>query len=298
MLGGRRRAAPRPAQRVCPRDQLAPRTHHGRADADIRRMDTGRPQTGHRHTPHRTRDHGHMDIGHVGHRTRWTPDAWTPDWATSSLGSSRTSSTTPHEDDPLGHRYQWMRRLRARNQMTARRWGHCHGHWNHGSDQAAARCRSTVQDAPWRTALLGRLRVERRAARWWPSGIRGRVERWFVALIGTALSLTVRCWVRLCISRRRVTPSGALRAIYSTARPRFWRGLRSAAPAVAMSSCRPRHLAWCRMVTVVVHATRDPGPAQLDIPMTGVTSERVGWGWLRVWSQPVSWSAGRGLLMW
>jgi hypothetical protein len=36
--------------------------------------------------------------------------------------------------------------------------------------------------------------VERRAVRWWPSGIRGWAERWFVALIGTALSFR-SCWV-------------------------------------------------------------------------------------------------------
>jgi hypothetical protein len=46
---------------------------------------------------------------------------------------------------------------------SAPRWQHCQRDRYHGSDQAAAWCRSSVQAAPRRTALLRRLRVERRA---------------------------------------------------------------------------------------------------------------------------------------
>jgi hypothetical protein len=46
---------------------------------------------------------------------------------------------------------------------SAPRWQHCQRDRYHGSDQAAAWCRSSVQTAPRRTALLRRLRVERRA---------------------------------------------------------------------------------------------------------------------------------------
>lgn len=41
--------------------------------------------------------------------------------------------------------------------------GRCQGHWNHGSDQAAARCRSTVQGAP-RLLLGAQVRGIRRRA--------------------------------------------------------------------------------------------------------------------------------------
>jgi hypothetical protein len=43
---------------------------------------------------------------------------------------------------------------------------------------------------------------------------------------------------------------------------------------------------------------RAPGHDQLDVPVTGAASGSVAWVWVRVWSQPVSCSAGRGLLMW
>jgi hypothetical protein len=46
----------------------------------------------------------------------------------------------------------------------ARRWQDRQRDRNHGSDQAAGWCRSTVQATPWCIALLGRLRVERRAS--------------------------------------------------------------------------------------------------------------------------------------
>jgi hypothetical protein len=46
---------------------------------------------------------------------------------------------------------------------SAPRWQHCQRNRYHGSDQAAAWWLSAVQAAPWRIALLGRLRVESRA---------------------------------------------------------------------------------------------------------------------------------------
>jgi hypothetical protein len=46
---------------------------------------------------------------------------------------------------------------------SAPRWQHCQRDRYHASDQAAAWCRSSVQAAPRRIALLGRLRVERKA---------------------------------------------------------------------------------------------------------------------------------------
>jgi hypothetical protein len=58
---------------------------------------------------------------------------------------------------PVGPAFAaWQPRL-------ARRWQDCQRDRNHGSDQAAAWCHSSVQAAPRRTALLRRLRVERRA---------------------------------------------------------------------------------------------------------------------------------------
>src|SRR5215204_1172384 len=61
-------ASPQPTKSGLPPDQLAPRTHHGthRADADMGHADTGQGDDG--------------------------------------VASSRTSSTTPHEDDSLGRR--------------------------------------------------------------------------------------------------------------------------------------------------------------------------------------------------
>jgi hypothetical protein len=61
------------------------------------------------------------------------------------------------EPPPVGPAFAaWQPRL-------ARRWQDCQHDRNHGSDQAATWCRSTVQAAPRRIALLRQCRVERRA---------------------------------------------------------------------------------------------------------------------------------------
>ena len=64
-----------------------------------------------------------------------------------------------HEDGPPGHAEPllWGRRLRLGKPRLARRWQHCQRDRNHGSDQAVTWCRSTVQAAPRRTALLGKM---------------------------------------------------------------------------------------------------------------------------------------------
>jgi hypothetical protein len=51
----------------------------------------------------------------------------------------------------------------AHRDTPARRWQYRQRDRNHGSDQAAAWCRSTAQAAPRRTAVLGEFRVERRS---------------------------------------------------------------------------------------------------------------------------------------
>ena len=78
---------------------------------------------------------------------------------------SDTLDRHDHEDGPPGHAepLRWGRRLRLGKLRLTRRWQHCQRDRNHGSDQAAAWCRSTVQAAPRRIALLGQCRVERRA---------------------------------------------------------------------------------------------------------------------------------------
>jgi hypothetical protein len=49
---------------------------------------------------------------------------------------------------------------------------------------------------------------------------------------------------------------------------------------------------------IFLDATQAPRRDQLEVPMTGGWCGWVGWVWARVWSQPVSCSAGKGLLMW
>ena len=72
--------------------------------------------------------------------------------------SSRQGGPPGHaEPSPVGPAFAaWQPR-------SAPRWQYCQRDRYHGSDQAAAWCRSSVQAAPRRTALLRRLRVEGRA---------------------------------------------------------------------------------------------------------------------------------------
>jgi len=93
------------------------------------------------------------------------PDAMRTGERTNGTEGIRTSSIATTTRRPAGTRRAspvgpvfaaWQPR-------SAPRWQHCQRDRYHGSDQAAAWCRSSVQAAPRRTALLGRLRVERRA---------------------------------------------------------------------------------------------------------------------------------------
>ena len=67
-------------------------------------------------------------------------------WIATTTKSARRDTPSP---------LLWGRRLRLANQGWLRRWQHCQRDRNHGSDQAATWCRSTVQGAPRRIALLG-----------------------------------------------------------------------------------------------------------------------------------------------
>jgi len=67
-----------------------------------------------------------------------------------------------HRDTPSPLLWGW--RLRLGNQGWLGDGQDCQRDRNHGSDQAATWCRSAVQAAPRRTAVLGRFRVERRAS--------------------------------------------------------------------------------------------------------------------------------------
>ena len=76
---------------------------------------------------------------------------------TSSIATTTRRPAGTRRASPVGPVFAaWQPR-------SAPRWQHCQRDRYHGSDQAAAWCRSSVQAAPRRTALLGRLRVERRA---------------------------------------------------------------------------------------------------------------------------------------
>jgi hypothetical protein len=72
----------------------------------------------------------------------------------------------------------------ARQPRLARRWQDCQRNRNHGSDQAAAWCRSNVQAAPRRTAVLGRLRVESRASGGASSVMASTVRRLLLVVSG------------------------------------------------------------------------------------------------------------------
>jgi hypothetical protein len=77
---------------------------------------------------------------------------------TNGTEGSRTSSiatTTKAARRDTPSPLLWGRRLRLGKPRLARRWHHCQRDRNHGSDRAAPWCRSTVQAAPRRTALLG-----------------------------------------------------------------------------------------------------------------------------------------------
>jgi hypothetical protein len=129
VLGRPRPASPQPTRADCPRPTRStnPPRH---------------PQGG----------RGHETRGHrTGRRTA------------SQVASSRTSSTTPHEDDPLGRRIVPVEAALASSQpLTARRWDTARSP-EPRQRPGSGSCRSTVQGAPRRTALLRRLRVERRA---------------------------------------------------------------------------------------------------------------------------------------
>ena len=99
----------------------------------------------------------------TGHASRTGSDAdrgrtnGTEGIRTSSIATTTRRPAGTRRASPVGPVFAaWQPR-------SAPRWQHCQRDRYHGSDQAAAWCRSSVQAAPRRTALLGRLRVERRA---------------------------------------------------------------------------------------------------------------------------------------
>jgi len=77
-------------------------------------------------------------------------------WIATTTKSARRDTPSP---------LLWVGVCGLANQGWLRRWQHCQRDRNHGSDQAATWCRSTVQGAPRRIALLrrSRSRVERTA---------------------------------------------------------------------------------------------------------------------------------------
>jgi hypothetical protein len=107
----------------------------------------------------------------VSGRTRSPPSARQPNRKRCGQGNGRTArkafghprSPRPQggppghaEPSPVGPAFAaWQPR-------SVPRWQHCQRDRYHGSDQAAAWCRSSVQAAPRRTALLGSFRVESR----------------------------------------------------------------------------------------------------------------------------------------
>jgi hypothetical protein len=141
-----RKPGPRPmSTRSCPASTM---------DATI-----GQP-SGHR-LPRRIRPdtvpstrHAMANQKRCGQETNYGTEGTRTSWIATTTKSARRDTPSP---------LLWGRRLRLANQGWLRRWQHCQRDRNHGSDQAATWCRSTVQGAPRRIALLGRLRVERRA---------------------------------------------------------------------------------------------------------------------------------------
>jgi hypothetical protein len=112
--------------------------------------------------PGRVRPDTVPSTGHAS-RTGSDADRGTDERARKEFGhprSPRPQGGPPGhaEPSPVGPAFAaWQPR-------SAPRWQHCQRDRYHGSDQAAAWCRSSVQAAPRRTALLGRFRVERRAS--------------------------------------------------------------------------------------------------------------------------------------
>jgi hypothetical protein len=95
--------------------------------------------------------------GETGGDADREPTTGTQGVRTSSIATTTRRPAGTRRAPPVGLAFAaWQPRL-------ARRWQACHRDRDHGSDQAAAWYRSTVQAAPRRTAVLGRLRVERRA---------------------------------------------------------------------------------------------------------------------------------------
>src|SRR6266545_1084241 len=137
-----------------------------------------------------------------GRRTGWTPDGWTPGPRTTKRmgghqlvdadGDGRhgrhpgipTTAMTPL---PLGCRPEVLpgrRRLGRSATGIAQQKERCQGP-GHRRDQTAAGSHAAVQPAPRRTALLGMIRVERRAG-WWRSSVMAGAEvgGWSVLGVG------------------------------------------------------------------------------------------------------------------
>jgi hypothetical protein len=143
----------------------------------------------------------------AGHRpsTRHAsrPEAMRPGEWTNGTEGIRTSSIATTTRRPAGTRraFSCGAGVAAWQPRSAPRWQHCQRDRYHGSDQAAAWCRSSVQAAPWRTALLRRFTVERRA-NGEASSVMARRFGGVLRLVagyqwpGTVRSNALNCWTR------------------------------------------------------------------------------------------------------
>jgi hypothetical protein len=133
----------------CPRGRVRRPPWTPRSD---RLPDTACPVVSAGHRPLHPARHGETRSDADRERTNGTEGV-----RTSSIATTTRRPTGTRRAPPVGPAFAaWQPRL-------ARRRQDCQRDRNHGSDQVAACCRSTVQAAPRRTALLGLLRVERRA---------------------------------------------------------------------------------------------------------------------------------------
>jgi hypothetical protein len=135
----------------CPRGRV--RRPHGRHDRTGCRTPPARSYPAGHRPPHPAR-HGKTGSDADRERTNGTEGV-----RTSSIATTTRRPARQRRAPPVGPAFAaWQPRL-------ARRWQDRQRDRNHDSDQAAAWCRSTVQAAPRRTAVLGRrrLRVERTA---------------------------------------------------------------------------------------------------------------------------------------
>ena len=153
---------------ACPR--RAPRPHSGRTQRTRQPTDTGRPP--------RTPDSGHRTSGRSDGTGHWTPVAgtgkrghWTPDagrgrgQGDEGTAGIRTSWATTPSDRALGRPTVFLWTAPAAVDSPCRLGGEVTFPARDSSRTTSQLLgRSGGQGAPWRTAVLGRFRVERRAS--------------------------------------------------------------------------------------------------------------------------------------